>query len=64
MVVKMPIAIALNDIKISNHSRTVVVNRSSDWGNPFIMRSEADRDRVCDLFEAYALSQLKGEGHE
>lgn len=32
----------------------VLVDRSSDWGNPFVMHGEADRDRVCDLFADYA----------
>jgi hypothetical protein len=36
----------------------VRVDRSGPWGNPFPMRdkSEAERDRVCDAFEAWAMA--------
>ena len=34
------------------------VDRGTDWGNPFVMRNETDRDRVCDLYEQYALWRL------
>lgn len=34
------------------------VDRGTDWGNPFIMCREKDRDRVCDLFELYAVWRL------
>lgn len=36
----------------------VRVDRGSDWGNPFVMRGERDRDRVCELFEQYARWRL------
>lgn len=36
----------------------VLVDRSSDWGNPFVMHGEADRDRVCDIFADYAQWRL------
>lgn len=38
----------------------VRVDRGSNWGNPFAMRdkSQAERDRVCDLFEQYAAWRL------
>ncbi len=34
----------------------VRVDRGSNWGNPFVMRgdTEAERTRVCDLYELYA----------
>jgi Domain of unknown function (DUF4326) len=32
----------------------VYVGRPSPWGNPFPMRSESERDAVCDKFEKYA----------
>ena len=29
-------------------------DRGTDWGNPFVMKSERDRDYVCEMFERYA----------
>ena len=34
------------------------VDRGTEWGNPFIMKSERDRDKVCAQFEAYARWRL------
>lgn len=34
------------------------VDRGTDWGNPFVMCNEADRDRVCNLYEQYAIWRL------
>ena len=39
----------------------VSVDRGTDWGNPFVMQSEKDRDRVCDLYEQYAQWRLTVE---
>ena len=39
----------------------IYVGRPSPWGNPFRMRSEADRDRVCDQFESYAVQHAANE---
>lgn len=49
----------------------VYVGRPSKFGNPFPMKTEADRDSVCDKFEQYILkkpeliklakNQLKGK---
>jgi hypothetical protein len=41
----------------------VRVDRGTDWGNPFIPlnHSEAERQRVCDLYEAYAEWRLTVE---
>jgi hypothetical protein len=40
----------------------VRVDRGTEWGNPFIAAdqwvSERERNRVCDLFEQYALWRL------
>lgn len=36
-----------------NEARAVYVGRPSPLGNPFTMRNEADRDRVCDQYEAW-----------
>jgi Domain of unknown function (DUF4326) len=37
--------------------------RPSKYGNPYSMRndSEYERNRVCNLFEAYAIERLAGE---
>lgn len=53
-------------MKVLNLRRPVVgvkymrVDRGTDWGNPFIMwdLSEAERQRVCDLYEQYAIWRL------
>lgn len=37
------------------------VDRGTDWGNPFIMKTKKDRDYVCDLYEQYAIWRLKVE---
>ena len=39
-------------------SNSVRVDRATPWGNPFIMGTDGDRDKVCDLFEAYAAWRL------
>jgi hypothetical protein len=36
----------------------VYVGRGTQWGNPFVMRSEAERDMVCDRFEREVLPTL------
>lgn len=38
----------------------VRVDRGTDWGNPFVIQShsEAERQRVCELFERYAVWRL------
>jgi Domain of unknown function (DUF4326) len=53
-------------MKVLNLRRPVVgvqymrVDRGTDWGNPFIMMdlTEQERQRVCDLFERYAVWRL------
>ena len=39
-------------------SSAIRVDRGTDWGNPFVMRNDQDRDRVCDLFMRYAEFRL------
>lgn len=39
----------------------MVVDRGSDWGNPFIMDDESQRDYCCDMFELYAQWRLTVE---
>jgi hypothetical protein len=39
-------------------AEAVLVDRSSDWGNPFIMHKEWERDIVVNQFECYALWRL------
>lgn len=36
----------------------VMVDRGTQWGNPFIMTSEWQRDYVCERFELYARLRL------
>lgn len=40
---------------------TVLVDRGTKWGNPFIMFSENDRNYVCDMFIRYANWRLTVE---
>ena len=39
----------------------VRVDRSSVLGNPYPMRTEAERDKVCDLYEQWLEFKLKGD---
>jgi len=34
----------------------VFVDRRTKWGNPFVLKSEADRDFVCDEYEKWLLA--------
>ncbi len=55
----------MNKLKVLHMKKTLpgamVVDRGTNWGNPFIMRDESDRDRVCDLYEQYAKWRLTVE---
>jgi hypothetical protein len=33
------------------------VDRSSSWGNPYVLDADGDRDEVCDLYERYLLTK-------
>lgn len=50
----------LNKHKDGKPAGAVYVGRGSPYGNPFVMRvsSDAERDRVCDRFEAEVLPTL------
>jgi len=37
----------------------VYIGRGSKWGNPFVMKSEADRERVIEQFRKYLWEQIK-----
>lgn len=39
------------------------VDRGTEWGNPFMMRHEGERERVCQLFELYAEWRLTVDPH-
>ena len=39
----------------------VKVDRSSILGNPFVMRSEIERDSVCDKYELHFKSKIKNK---
>ena len=47
--------------KSTGHGEFVIVDRSSPWGNPYFMKTEAQRGEVCDKFEPYAVDRLKKE---
>lgn len=36
----------------------VKIDRTTPWGNPFLMYSERDRDHVCDLYESWFIYSL------
>lgn len=42
---------------------SVRVDRATNWGNPFIMADESQRDEVCNKFELYAFWRLNMEPH-
>lgn len=50
------------------HDYDIYIGRGSKWGNPFNMRnkSDAERDRVCDAYEAWFKNQpeLVNDLHE
>lgn len=52
----MPIVVHIK--RANNMTNVVAVDRSSDWGNPFIMHTESMRDHVCEQFERYAKWRL------
>jgi hypothetical protein len=39
----------------------IYIGRPGPWGNPYPLRGEEDRDRVCDQFEAYAAQRLAAD---
>lgn len=41
----------------------VYIGRGSPLGNPFVMRSEEDRDSVCDKYEEFFNKQIQ-EGNQ
>jgi ParB-like chromosome segregation protein Spo0J len=55
----------------SQSGKMVAIDRTSKWGNPFILGQDGDRDRVCDCFEKHyapnkdsfsdAADELKGK---
>ena len=48
-------------VRLKEHPNAIAIDRSSVFGNPFHMKSEGDRDMVCDLFERYFQLVLKGQ---
>lgn len=55
----------------TKNGKMVAIDRTSKWGNPFILGQDGDRDRVCDCFEEHyapnkdsfteSVSELKGK---
>jgi hypothetical protein len=45
----------------SENGKMLAIDRSSKWGNPFILGPDGDRDTVCDCFEKYADLKLSFE---
>jgi hypothetical protein len=37
----------------SQNGKMLAIDRTSKWGNPFILGQDGDRDRVCDCFEEH-----------
>lgn len=49
-------------VRISdNVAGAIRVDRGTDYGNPFVMRGEADRTRVCERYDLYAMWRLTME---
>lgn len=38
---------------------TVLVDRRTPWGNPFILGKDGTREEVCEKFEQYALERCQ-----
>jgi hypothetical protein len=36
----------------------VRIDRKTKWGNPFVMQSEKDRDKVCDEYEVWITAEM------
>lgn len=53
-------------VNVKHESCDVLVDRSSKWGNPFIIGRDGDRDTCCDLYEPYYENnlELKNAIHE
>jgi hypothetical protein len=53
----VPKVVSLRSLVIGASIR---VDRGSDWGNPFVIsnHTEQERNRVCDLYEQYAIWRL------
>ena len=53
-------SIQQGNLKASN---TIRVDRGTPWGNPFVIHTNNDveRNRVCDLYELYAVWRLTVE---
>lgn len=55
------------EIRVLHHrewlENSIRIDRGTEWGNPFVMRSDtiAERKRVCDLYEQYAIWRLSVE---
>ncbi len=55
----VPKVISLRSLPLKSVG-AIRVDRGTDWGNPFVVQShtEKERQRVCDLFEQYAVWRL------
>lgn len=49
------------DIKVGrkNEEGALYIGRGSPLGNPFVMKNEADRDRVCDSYAKWLDSRIR-----
>jgi hypothetical protein len=54
---------ALRQTEVLYPANIVWVGRGSDWGNPFIMHRESQREEVCEKFWKYAHWRLSIEPH-
>lgn len=43
---------------LQSEPNKIYIGRGTHWANPFIMRTEQDRDRVCFAFREYAKWRL------
>lgn len=53
--------VVVNKYKVPNH---VYCGRGSALGNPFPMKTEADRNKVCDQYEKYFYEEVFVKGNE
>ena len=44
-------------VHCKKESYDVLIDRTTKWGNPFIIGIDGDRDEVCDKYEKWFLTQ-------
>ena len=53
-------------VNVKHETCDVLVDRTTKWGNPYVIGRDGDRDTCCDLYEPYYENneELKNSIHE